>query len=335
MSENQAPPLIAGIDLGGTNIQFGIVDPSGRIHGRSKGKTVPEQGLEAVLDRIVEGIVSAAKAAGVKPTNLAAVGIGVPGPVDPATGVVREAVNLRWSNTPIGDLLTERVGLPVIVDNDVNVAVYGEARHGAGMGSDHLAGAWIGTGVGGGLILDGRLYYGHHFSAGEIGHIQLYPGNPPGSRSVENICSRTALAERLVGLVDANRPSILRELAGDKWPRLKSRMIAEAYKLDDDLTVQVVNDAADRLGIALGNITTLLSLDRIILGGGLTEALQEPFVDRVRASVQRTAFPAIAKQVEVVASQLDDDAGVIGSALLAVERLGLEPVAASGPPENA
>lgn len=323
MSEDQPSALIAGIDLGGTNIQFGIVDAAGRIHGRSKSKTQPESGLDSILDRIVEGIGQAAKSAGLRVTDLVGVGIGVPGPVDPASGVVREAVNLRWSNTPVGDMLAERVGLPVVVDNDVNVAVYGEAKHGAGIGSDHIAGAWIGTGVGGGLVLGGRLYYGHHFSAGEIGHIQLYPGNPPGTRSVENICSRTALAERLVGLVDANRPSVIKELAGDKWPRIKSKTIAEAYRLEDDLTVEVVNDAADRLGIALGNITTLLSLDRIILGGGLTEALQDAFVDRVRVAVHRTAFPAIAKQVEVVPSQLDDDAGVIGAALLAIERLGL------------
>jgi glucokinase len=324
MSEPQAPALIAGIDLGGTNIQFGIVDASGHIHGRSKGKTQPDTGLESILDRVVEGVGLAAKAAGVRVADLAAVGIGLPGPVDPGTGVVREAVNLRWSNTPVGDMLTERIGLPVVVDNDVNVAVYGEARHGAGIGSDHLAGAWIGTGVGGGLILDGRLYYGHHFSAGEIGHVQIYPCNPPGERTVEHTCSRTALADRIVRLVTANRPSVIRELAGDKWPRIKSRYIAEAYRLDDELTVEVVNDAADRLGVALGNITTLLSLDRIILGGGLTEALQDPFVDRVRVAVHRTAFPAIAKQVDVVASQLDDDAGVIGAALLAIERLGID-----------
>ncbi len=324
MSPSDPSSFLVGIDLGGTNIQCGIVDTSGTIHGRSKSKTNPEQGLDAILDRLVTSIEAAAKSAGLKTDALRALGIGVPGPVDPATGVVHEAVNLRWSNTPIGDMLAERLGIPVVVDNDVNVALYGEAKHGAGMGSSHLAGAWIGTGVGGGLILDSRLYYGHYFSAGEIGHIQLYPGNPLGMKTVENVCSRTALADRILQLVRSNRASMIQELAGDKWPRLKSKVIADAYLKDDELIMEVVNDAADRLGIALGNITTLLSLDRIILGGGLTEALQEPFVERVRASVQRTAFPAIARQVEVVASQLDDDAGVIGAALLAIERLGID-----------
>jgi glucokinase len=324
MSDQDTVKLLAGIDLGGTNIQFGIVDSRGAIHGRAKTKTNPDQGLDAILDKIVDGLGDAAKSAGTKADKLAALGIGVPGPVDPATGIVHEAVNLRWSNTPIGDMLTERLGIPVVVDNDVNVALYGEARHGAGMGSSHLAGAWIGTGVGGGLVLDGKLYYGHYFSAGEIGHIQLYPGNPVGMKTVENICSRTAMADRIVQLVRSNRSSMIRNLAGDKWPHLKSKVLAEAYLKEDDLVVEVVNEAADRLGVALGNITTLLSLDRIILGGGLTEALQEPFVERVRASVHRTAFPAIARQVEVVGSQLDDDAGVIGAALLAIERLGLD-----------
>lgn len=324
MGKKEPERLVAGVDLGGTNIQFGIVDANGSILGRSKGKTNPDQGLDAILDRIVSGIEVAADTAGHDIMDLDAVGIGVPGPVDPATGVVHEAVNLRWMQIPVGDLLTERLGLPVVVDNDVNVAVYGEARHGSGIGSQHLVGAWVGTGVGGGFVLDGRLYYGHHFSAGELGHVLLYPSNPPGLRTVEKICSRSALADRIIQLIRSNRRSMIPEIAGERWPQIKSKTIAEAYKSEDELTVEVVNDAADRLGVVLGNITTLLSLDRIILGGGLTEALHDAFVDRVRASVERTAFPAIAKRVEVVASQLDDDAGVIGAALLAVERLSLE-----------
>ncbi|RMH11388.1 MAG: ROK family protein [Planctomycetota bacterium] len=312
---------VVGIDLGGTNIQIGIVDHKARILGRAKDKTQPESGMDAVLDRIVKGVRKAAADAQIDPDELLALGIGVPGPVDPHSGVVREAVNLRWTLAPVGELLTERLGLPVIVDNDVNVAVYGEARHGAGMGAKDLLGCWVGTGVGGALVLNGELYYGHHFSAGEIGHVLLYPQNPPGSRSVEHICSRSALADRLVHLIRTNRPSCLQEMLGDKYPRIKSKAIAEAYRKGDELTIEVVDDAADRLGSALGNFTTLLSLERIILGGGLTEALQEPFVDRVRAAVHRTAFPAVCKQVEVVASQLDDDAGVIGAALLAREHL--------------
>lgn len=312
---------IAGVDLGGTNIQFGIVDHNGRILGRAKDKTPADQGMDVVLDRIILGVRAAAKDAQVPMTDVIALGLGAPGPVDPFAGIVREAVNLRWTMAPIGDILTERLGMPVVLDNDVNVAVYGEAHHGSGIGARNILGAWIGTGVGGGLILDGKLFYGHHFSAGELGHMLLYPNNPPGARSIENICSRTAVVDRLLHQIRTNRKSIIPEMLGDKFPKIKSKTIADAYRKGDELTIEVVDDTADRLGMALGSVTTLLSLERIILGGGLTEALQEVFVDRVRVGVQRAAFPAVAKQVEVVASELDDDAGVIGAALLARERL--------------
>lgn len=312
---------IVGIDLGGTNIQIGVVDEKARILGRAKDKTDPDNGMDAVLDRIVAGLRTAVADAGLKQADVLALGIGVPGPVDPFAGVVREAVNLRWTMAPVGTLLTERLGMPVVVDNDVNVATYGEAHHGAGIGARHMLGCWVGTGVGGGLILNGELFYGHHFSAGEIGHVLLYPKNPPGTRSIEHNCSRTAIVDRLVHLIRTNRQSSLKDMLGDKFPRIKSKHIAEAYRAGDELVVEVIDDAADRLGTALGNFTTLLSLERIILGGGLTEAIQEPFVDRVRAAVHRVAFPAVCKEVEVVASELDDDAGVIGAALLARERL--------------
>ncbi len=313
--------LIAGVDLGGTNIQFGIVDHRGRILGRAKDKTPTDQGMEVILDRIVLGIRAAAKDAQVQMADLIALGLGAPGPVDPVAGIVREAVNLRWTMAPVGELLMERLGMPVVLDNDVNVAVYGEAHHGAGIGSRNLIGAWIGTGVGGGLILDGKLFYGHHFSAGELGHMLLYPTNPPGSRTIENICSRSAVVDRVLHLIRTNRKSMVPELLGDKFPKIKSKTLADAYRKGDELVIEVIDDAADRLGMALGSITTLLSLERIILGGGLTEALQDLFVDRVRLGVQRAAFPAVAKTVDVVISKLDDDAGVIGAALLARERL--------------
>ncbi|MBX3321448.1 MAG: ROK family protein [Phycisphaeraceae bacterium] len=313
--------LIAGVDLGGTNIQFGIVDHRGRILGRAKDKTPTDQGMEVILDRIVLGIRAAAKDAQVQMADLIALGLGAPGPVDPVAGIVREAVNLRWTMAPVGELLMERLGMPVVLDNDVNVAVYGEAHHGAGIGSRNLIGAWIGTGVGGGLILDGKLFYGHHFSAGELGHMLLYPNNPPGSRTIENICSRSAVVDRVLHLIRTNRKSMIPELLGDKFPKIKSKTLADAYRKGDELVIEVIDDAADRLGMALGSITTLLSLERIILGGGLTEALQDLFVDRVRLGVQRAAFPAVAKTVDVVVSKLDDDAGVIGAALLARQRL--------------
>ncbi|MEM7622012.1 MAG: ROK family protein, partial [Planctomycetota bacterium] len=288
---------------------------------RAKRKTNAEEGRDAVLTRIVSGVNECCEAAGVAVTDAAAAGIGVPGPVDDRRGVVIEAVNLRWANEPVGDLLSEKLKIPVTLDNDVNVAVYGEWKNGAGRGSDNLLGAWIGTGIGGAFVLDGRLYSGHFKTAGEIGHMPFAPFNPPGTRSLEQTASRTAIHHRLRRLIETNRPSLLVEITGGDLGKIKSRHIAEAFRKGDELTIEVINDAAERLGYSLAGLVTALSLHRLILGGGLTEALGTVWVESVRAAVQRTVFPVTCRAVEVVATELEDNAGVVGAAALARERL--------------
>lgn len=315
-------PLAAGVDLGGTNIQVGIMRPDAGIVGRAKLKTDAEAGYEAVVDRVVRAIREACEEAGASPDELACVGIGTPGPVDPSTGTVLEAVNLRWDNAPLRKTLSQKTGLPVSVENDVNAAIFGEWKHGAGRGTTDLLGVWIGTGVGGGLVLRGQPFSGHFHTAGEIGHMILVPGAAPGTRSIEHNCSRTAVAERIAQLIRANRKSILAGQIG-KGGRIKSKMLAEAYLADDELVCEVINDSADRLGMAIGSIATLLSLQRAVIGGGLTEALGEPYVARVRAAAVREAFPKAVKKMEVVESTLGDDAGIIGAALLALHTLGV------------
>lgn len=309
-----------GIDLGGTNVQIGVVTGTGQVLSRAKRKTLAEEGRDAVLDRIADGIDEACAAAGVPLDRIVAIGMGAPGPVDPSTGVVIEAVNLRWVNEPIAKIMGDMLGRPVYLDNDVNAAIYGEWKQGAGRGSNNLMGAWIGTGVGGGFILDGRLFYGHFLTAGELGHMILHQNNPPGVRSVEHNCSRTAICNRVRQLIEAGRPSIVTTLVEGKLTKIKSRTIAEAYMKGDALVVDIVHDSATRLGIMLGSIVTLLSLEKIVLGGGLTEAIGQPFVAHVRDAVQRTAFPDVCKKAEVVASTLEDNAGVVGAAFIALER---------------
>lgn len=325
MSEKTKAPiddstLFLGIDLGGTNVQLGVVDATGKVLSRAKRKTMAEEGRDAVLDRIVDGVMEACTEAKVELSAIRAVGMGAPGPVDPNSGVVLEAVNLGWINEPVAELLGTRLNQKVYLDNDVNVAVYGEWKMGSAQGATNLMGAWVGTGVGGGFILNGALYYGSFLTAGEVGHMLCSPDNPPGVRSVEHNCSRTAMCNRVRQLIEAGRPSIVPELVEGKLNKIKSKTIAEAFRKDDPLVVSIVNDAADRLGVTLGGIVTLLSIEKIVLGGGLTEAVGEPWVKMVRDAVHRVAFPAVCKKVEVVASALEDNAGVIGAALIAKER---------------
>lgn len=311
---------VVGIDLGGTNMQIGVVTREAKVIARAKRKSRADEGRDAVIGRVVDGVREACAEAGLAPADLAAVGIGAPGAVDPTTGVVLDAVNLRWNDVPLAKILTERLGVPAVVDNDVNVAVYGENRLGAGENARELLGVWVGTGIGGGLILGGRLYYGSFLTAGEIGHMIALPGNMPGTRSLEHNCSRTAVVERIIRLVRSNRKSVITELCDGDLESIKSKTVAKAYGMGDELVVEVVDSAADLLGTVIAGVVTLLSLGRVVLGGGLTEALGDPYVDRVKKAVRRHVFPDLCRQVKVVGTRLMDDAGVLGAALLAMER---------------
>jgi glucokinase len=308
--------LVAGVDLGGTNMQIGVValaDGRHDVRSRAKRKTAAGDGVEAVLGRVDSGIREACDAAQVAVSDLGGVGLGAPGVVDDPAGVVRVAVNLGWRDVPAGRLLGERLGLPVRLCNDVNAALVGEHFAGAGRGAGDLLGVWLGTGVGGALILGGRIHEGHFGSAGEIGHTVVNPSNPSGWRTLEDNCSRTAVVERLRLLMRRGRESVL---AGAE---IKAAAIGEAYRAGDALAVEVIHETADLLGVAVANAVTLLSLERVVLGGGLAEAVGRPLADRVAASMRREVFPDACREVPVVLTELEDNAGVLGAALAAAE----------------
>lgn len=314
--------VVVGIDLGGTNMQIGVVDAANRVLGRVKLKTKADKGGDAVVERMAQGVRDAVEQAGVTLADVAGMGVGCPGAIDLAKGIVIEAPNLRWNMMPLAENLSASLaGRPVLLDNDVNVAVVGENRLGAGNNARDVLGVWIGTGIGGGLILNGGLYYGGFESAGEIGHVTLFPGAALGNRSLEQNCSRKFIVERILRLVRANHTSILPELAGDSSD-IGAGLVAEAYQRGDDLTRRVVDEAADLLAIAIANAVTLLSLPLVLLGGGLTEAMGPPFADRVQSEVRKHVFPRLLQKVRVVPTRLEDEAGLLGAALLARDRFG-------------
>jgi len=326
---------VIGIDLGGTNMQIGVVSPALKVVGRAKKKTRSMEGSQRVIDRLIDGVHEACVNAKISLKDISAIGIGAPGAVDPRRGMVLEATNLRWNDYPLAAVLSRKFGHHVVVDNDVNAAIYGEYRLGAAKGQDEVLGVWVGTGIGGGLILGGKMYYGATYTAGEIGHTILFPNTPPGSRSLENNCSRTAIVDRLVRLIRANHPSAITDLADGDLSDVKARIVAQAYAKNDRLTRLVVDNAAEMIGISVANVVTLLGIQRVVIGGGLTEAMGENLVGKIRESARRHAFPEVCRKVEVVATKLEADAGLLGAAMLARDwlesRKGKGGTAAGGP----
>lgn len=313
--------IYIGVDLGGTNIQAGLLDARGRIRGRAKIKTLADEGTERVIKRIARVVSDAAEDAGMSVADTSGLGIGAPGTVDIRTGEVVQAVNLRWNHFPLAETLRKELRIPVTVDNDVNVGTWAEHQMGSGQGFDDVLGVFVGTGIGGGLVIGGKLYHGHFLTAGEIGHTILHADARLGQRTLENTASRTSIVNQLTQLIRANQPSkIVRMVDGD-LSNIRSKALAGALSQHDHLTTEVAKQAAKYVGIAIANSVTLLSLPCVVLGGGVTQALGKQFVEWVRDAFERHVFPAELRECKVLPAKLGDDAGMVGAALLARQRL--------------
>lgn len=320
MAHGSAP--VVGVDLGGTNMQIGVVDAGHRILGQARLKTQAEQGVDGVIERLCAGIETACAGAGLKTSDLGGVGIGAPSPIDASCRIILNAVNLRWRDVPLADLVSRRlVSVPSTLDNDVNVAVWGECVLGAGRGHRNVLGVWVGTGVGGGLVLDGRLHHGTFGTAGEIGHVIMLPEGGPASEKLEDHAARSAMERRAAHLLRANERSSLRDMVEGKADDVRIRHIARGVEEGDPLAQRLADHSARMVGIAAANAATLLSLDCVILGGGGAEALGEWYLARVRRAFDEVVFPEELRQCAIVTTQLRDDAGLLGAALLARERL--------------
>jgi glucokinase len=316
--------FVLGLDLGGTKINAAVFDQAGHLISRAREKTEAELGAEAVLDRIVQTGTKALQDAGVSPGQLYAVGIGSPGPLDWQSGVVIQSAHLNFDYFPLGPRLAQSFGCPVFVDNDVNAGTYGEFKKGAAQGAEYALGMFVGTGIGGGIVIHGRLHHGYSKNAGEVGHMVVLAGGPRcncGARGcLESLASRTAIVRDLRSAVKDGRKTSLTKHHGKRLEEVSSGALKQAYQQEDKLVQKTIKRAAKYIGIGIGSLVNVLGPEVVVLGGGVIEALGDEMLPIIERSAARVAFEYALKGVRIVRAELGDDAGVIGAAIIASER---------------
>jgi glucokinase len=325
----QSAPDMVGVDLGGTKILAAYVSADGTIAGRAKRPTNSHSGPDAVAARVAQVVSEAIEAAGSSLEKVSAIGVGAPGPLDPETGIILTTPNLGWKNFPLGPRLAEHLGKPVVVDNDVNVGTLGEVRFGAARGARSAVGIFVGTGVGGGIVIDGHIHHGASRNAGEIGH-QVIVANGPrcgcGVRGcLEAVASRSAIERALRKKVKEGVRSSLESKLKKARAQLTSRDLRAAYQGGDKLVRKLVNRAAWYAGVGAANMLNLFSPERVVIGGGVAEAFGEPYLERVRESAREHCFAIAYEASRIVLAELGDDAGVLGAAAAARDRLAEAP----------
>ena len=319
---------VIGVDMGGTKILSAVIDAAGNILGTAKVPTKADAGTSVVIDRIADAIRQSIAKSGVNAASIAAVGIGAPGPLDPETGVVIFAPNLGWRDVPLKTELEARVGIPTFVDNDVNVGTLGEHVFGAGQGVQNVVGIFVGTGIGGGIILEGELFHGASKTAGEIGHIIVKAGGPRcgcGRRGcLEALASRTAMTKQFrKAILKKGKKSVISKLTDGDLSAIRSGVLAKAIRANDKLTLKVFKKVTKYLGVGIGSIVNFLNPEMIVLGGGVVEALDDTFLDDIRAASEKYALPNTLDGVQIVQAKLGDNSGILGAAALARQRSGV------------
>jgi glucokinase len=312
---------IIGVDLGGTKIVVGAMpeDGSREIATRSD-LTRAERGAESVVDRIVAMIAQVISDViaehGARPQDFLGVGIGAPGPLDRERGVVVVAPNLGWRDFPLRDAISERIRLPAALDNDANCATFGEWWRGAAQGARHVVGITIGTGIGGGVVIDGKLFHGASDVAGEIGHTTIDStgrycrcGN---YGCLEAYASGPAIALRAREALERNEASMLRTMVNGELERLTAATVYDAAHNGDPLALEVVRDTAKFLGTGVANILNILNPDVVVFTGGVTLAGEKLF-EPLRAEVKRRAFRPAVDACRIVLGQLGSTAGMVGA----------------------
>jgi glucokinase len=318
-------PYTVGVDLGGTNMVIGVVDASGRVKARSKIPTLAAEGPGRTLKRMSAEILKVAADSGLSKSSIKAVGVGCPGPLSAPKGVVIGPPNLTgWKQVPLVKVVSRQTGMRVFLENDANCAALGEAAHGAGRGFENVVVLTLGTGIGGGLILNGQLYSGPDTMGGELGHFAVDKNGPLcGCGQVgclEQYASATAIARRARQLLSKARKGPLWRLCGGELGSISAQMVHAALQLKDPVAKIVWDEAGWALGTAVTGYINIFNPDRVILFGGVMSGGKE-LLAASRHRAPQGAFRQPARRAKIVRAQLGDDAGLVGAAEVAQRSL--------------
>jgi glucokinase len=313
--------VYAGIDIGATNIKYGLVDHTGKVLFREQRPTVAEKGAEALLHLVTNIAERLLLFAAEDDHDIRWLGIGTPGGVDIRTGtVVGPSPNITgWQGTEIGRNLADRLNIAVYVENDVNAMALAEHRFGSAIGYNSVVCVAVGTGVGGGLVLNGRLWRGSSYTAGEIGHMCINFDGPDCTTEmrgcVETYCCSQAIMARAKGKLCRELTPAFDEILQGDIENLNIKKLFMAARKGDSVATEVIEETADYLSIGLAGVVNLLNPEIVVIGGGVADG-GAGFVEAVSAGIRKRAFDAATRNLRVAKATLGNDAGFIGAGIL-------------------
>jgi glucokinase len=309
-----------GVDLGGTYTKLALVDRKGRLFYRATLSTTDYRTKEALLDAIANEIDRIFKRAQLTSKDLLGVGVGVPGLVDFKRGFIYYLTNVPgWKNVSLKKILEKRLKTQALIDNDVNLMALGEYKFGAGKGAKNFVCLTLGTGVGGGIIMDGELYRGSSSAAGEIGHMPLKekgkPCNCGSFGCLERYVGNKYIVDEIKDKIKTGRRTLIKSMVNGNLSSITPEVISDAANRNDKLAIAFWKEVGERVGIVLSGIINLLNPERVIIGGGLANAGVALFKS-IRDTVDERALPIHKRTVKIVKARLGADAGIVGAAAL-------------------
>jgi glucokinase len=321
MPEAPKQEYLVGVDLGGTKILAGVFNQQIKCLGKAKTSTKASRGPDAVVERIADCVFDAVDECDLDLKQIRGIGLGAPGAVDYDEGKVINAPNLGWENQPLKKELEKKLGVPVFLENDTNICTLGVYHVEFDTKPKTMVGIFIGTGIGAGIIVDGKLYTGFNHTAGEIGHMILEVAGPKcacGNRGcLEAFAGRQSIYRKIQTLVKEGEKTILTEMLGPDLADMRSGDLRKALRKNDKLVEKVIEEAAEYIGVACANVINILNPEVIVLGGGVIDALEDEMMAIIVETAHDAALTGVDKGIQIQASKLGDNAGIFGGAVLA------------------